>query len=121
MLRAMADDSPTSRVTVYRTHDDDVRQRQVNVHLDGTKVATLMFGESLTREITPGRHELRFHNTLVKKTLPFDVVPGEHVEVDVINHPGKVTLGFLSLLGVAPLYLTVKRRDAAVGSSSSRK
>ena len=107
----MADTSEASRISVHRTHDDDIRQRQVHVELDGARVATLVFGESFTREIAPGAHELRFNNTLVKKTFKFDAAPGEHVEVDVINHPGKITLGFLSLLGVAPLYLTVIRRD----------
>jgi hypothetical protein len=100
----------SARVTVYRTHDDDVRQRQVIVHLDGGPRTTLMFGQTFTREIAPGPHKLRFDNTLVKKTLEFDAAPGEHVEIDVVNHPGRLTLGFLSLLGVAPLFLRVERR-----------
>jgi hypothetical protein len=98
-------------VTVHRTHDDDVRQRQVIVNLDDAPKVTLMFGESFTRDVPPGRHRLRFNNTLVKKVLEFDAAPGEHVEVDVVNHPGKLTLGFLSLLGVAPLFLRIERRQ----------
>ena len=75
-----------ARVTIYRTHDHDVRQRQVLVYLDDRPKVTLMFGESFTREIDPGRHEVRFNNTLIKKTLAFDAAPGEHVEIDVVNH-----------------------------------
>jgi hypothetical protein len=47
----------------------------------------------------------------VKRRLAFDAAPGEHIEIDAINRPGKVTLGFLSLLGVAPLFLELKRRE----------
>ena len=100
----------STRVTVRRTHDDDVRQRQVIVRLDDGEQATLMFGESFSREIGPGDHRLRVHNTLFRKTIPFSIAPDEHVEFDVINRAGKITMSFLALMGAAPLYLTVERR-----------
>jgi len=106
-----------ARVTIYRTHDDDVRQRQVIVNLDDRPKVTLMFGQSFTREIDPGRHEVRFNNTLVKRKLAFEAAAGEHVEIDVVNHPGRLTLGFLSVFGVAPLFLRIERRTAATSVS----
>lgn len=99
-----------ARLTVYRMHDDDIRQRQVIARMDDATPATLMFGESYTAEIAPGPHQLKLHNTLVRKKIDFTAAPGEHVEFDVINKSGRMTLGFLSLLGVAPLFLEVKRR-----------
>jgi hypothetical protein len=110
---------PPARVTIYRTHDDDVRQRQVIVHLDDRPRATLLFGESFTREIEPGAHKVRFDNTLVRKALTFAAASGEHVEIDVINHAGRMTLGFLSLMGVAPLFLRVERRSAVAGDQTN--
>jgi hypothetical protein len=99
-----------ARVTVYRTHDEDVRQRQVIARIDDGQRHQLVFGESFTQEVPAGRHVVHGHNTLVKRRLEFDAAPGEHVEIDAINRPGKITLGFLSLLGVAPLYLELKKR-----------
>jgi hypothetical protein len=86
-----------------------VRQRQVYASLDGEPLATMLFGESVTHEIGPGSHRLRLNNTLVWKTIEFDAGPGEHVEFRFANRPGRWTLGFLSLLGVAPLFLTVEQ------------
>ena len=95
---------------MYRTHDDDIRQRQVVVRIDDGPPATLMFGESYTKELPAGPHRLKLHNTLVRKKIEFTAAPGEHIEFDVINKPGRMTLGFLSLLGVAPLFLEVRKR-----------
>jgi hypothetical protein len=101
-----------ARITIYRTHDDDVRQRQVIVHLDDRPRVTLMFGQSFMAEIASGPHKVRFDNTLVRKALQFEAASGEHVEIDVVNHAGRMTLGFLSLMGVAPLFLRIERRTA---------
>jgi hypothetical protein len=103
----------TARVTVYRTDDEDIRQRQVIARVDDAPAATLMFGESHSTEVAAGPHQLKLHNTLVRKKVDFTAAPGEHVEFDVINKPGRLTLGFLSLLGVAPLFLEVRRRGGA--------
>jgi hypothetical protein len=99
-----------ARLTVSRTHDADVRQRQVYVSLDGERLATMVFGDTVAREIAPGPHTLTFNNTLVWKRVPIDVAPGEQVEFVFANRPGRWTLGFLSLIGVAPLFLTIERR-----------
>ena len=97
-------------MTIARTHPLDVRQRQVYVSLDGESIATMLFGQTVEREINPGPHTLRFNNTLVWKTVHFDVGPGERVEFVYANRPGRWTLGFLSLIGVAPLFLTIEKR-----------
>jgi hypothetical protein len=97
-------------LTVHRTHADDVQQRQVIVRVDGGAPITLLFGETYTAAVAAGPHELAFHNTLVRKKVRFDAAPGAHVTFDVINKPGRLTLGFLSLLGVAPLFLDIRRR-----------
>jgi len=104
-----------ARLTIYRTHNDDVRQRQVIGYLDDQPKVTPVFGDSFTREIVPGRHSVPF-NTLVRETLEFDAGPGEQVEIDVVNHPGRMTLGLLSQMGVASLFLRVERRHGSTGS-----
>ena len=101
-------DAP-ARLVVARTLATDVAQRQVYVSLDDERIATLLFGERIEREIPPGPHRLRLNNTLVWKTLDFDAAPGELVEFHFANRPGRLALPFLAVMGVAPLYLTVER------------
>jgi hypothetical protein len=101
----------TARVTVTRRSPDDVRQRQIVVALDGEQWATLLYGQSATREVGPGRHRLRVHNTLVWKTVEIDVGPGEEARFSVVNRAGFGTYALVSLLGVGPLYVTVNRED----------
>jgi hypothetical protein len=103
--------SDSSRLIISRTLPTDVGQRQVYVSLDGERIATLLYGESVTRDIAPGTHRVTLNNTLVWKTLRFDAAPGSLIEFAFANRPGRLTLGFLALMGVAPLFLTVERRS----------
>jgi hypothetical protein len=99
----------SARLTVERTAAEDVGTRQVVVSLDGEPFATLLFGDRATREIEPGHHRLRAHNTLVWKTVEFDVSPGEHVQLGVVNRAGFGSMALVALLGVGPLYVTIER------------
>ena len=98
-----------ARVSVHRTHDRDVRQRQVIVRLDDGPAATLMFGENYSTELPPGPHVLHVDNTLFKKQVAFDLGDSD-VEFDIINHSGRLGLSFMALMGVAPLYIDIERR-----------
>jgi hypothetical protein len=98
-----------ARITVTRQLASDVKQRQIVVSVDGKPLATLLFGQSDTREIEPGHHWIRAHNTLVWKTREFEVKPGEEVRFAAANRAGFGTYSMLALLGVGPLYLTFDR------------
>ena len=63
-------------ITVTRTSEEDFKQRQLIVHIDGEKSSTLLFGESVSRDVEPGPHVLRVSNTLVWKTVEFVAGPG---------------------------------------------
>ncbi len=99
----------TAHLTVERTAREDVRTRQVVASLDGESLATLLYGQRVTREIATGHHRLRVHNTLVWKTVEFDASPGEHVRFGVVNRAGLGSMALVALLGVGPLYVTVER------------
>jgi hypothetical protein len=96
-------------VTVTRTSESDFKSRQLIVWIDGERVATLLWGDSITRELEPGRHRIRVSNTLVWKTIEFTLQPGEQVFFEAINRPGPGTYLMLLVLGAGPLYLTLKR------------
>jgi len=81
----MTEATAPARLTIDRTDARDVRTRQVVLALDGDTIATLLFGERTSREIAPGPHRLRAHNTLVWKTVEFDARPGEHVKFATVN------------------------------------
>lgn len=98
-----------SSVTIARTHASDVGMRQLVITLDGERLGDLLYGESMQRDVAPGPHRLRVSNTLVWKTLPFDVKPGEQVRFEAINRAGRLTFPLLVLIGAGPLYLTVTR------------
>jgi hypothetical protein len=104
-------------ITVSRRDAQDLRDRQIIVSVDGTPLATLLYGETATRAVSAGAHRLRAHNTLFWKTLEVTLEPGEHARFAVVNRAGFGTYPLLGLLGAAPLYLTfVRVADAAAGT-----
>jgi hypothetical protein len=98
-----------STITVTRTSEQDFKQRQLIVSLDGVKLATLLFGDSITKDIPPGPHRLRVSNTLVWKNVEFTLRPGEQAFFEVINRAGRATYPMLLIFGVGPLYVTINR------------
>jgi hypothetical protein len=101
-------DQAPARLTVDRTSDKDVRTRQIVLSLDGNRFATLLHGESATRDVAPGHHRLRAHNTLVWKTVEFDIAAGETLRFAAVNRAGPGTMALVALLGVGPLYVTLE-------------
>ena len=102
-----------SVVTVRRQSKEDVGYRDIYVDLDGEQIAILHAGDEVTREVKPGHHRLKAHNTLFRKTLDMNLAPGEHATFTVINKAGFGTYSVLAFfLGGGPLYLTLERESA---------
>jgi len=102
-------------LTVRRQAADDIGYREIYVSLDGESLGMLRNGQSVTREITPGPHELRAHNTLFRKTAKFSVGAGEHARFLAVNRSGLGTYSTLALivgfLGAGPIYLALTRES----------
>lgn len=100
-------------ITVRRQSKDDVGYREVILLLDGEHLAILHHGDVITREIPPGTHRLKAHNTLFSKTLDFTLNVGEHASFSAENRAGWGTYSmlafFIGFLGAGPLYLTFTR------------
>jgi hypothetical protein len=101
-------------ITIRRQAPNDVGYREIYVSLDGdTSETLLMHGDILTRDVTPGRHRLKAHNTLFLKTIDFTVGVGEHASFITINRAGFGTYSawafLLGFLGAGPFYLTFER------------
>jgi hypothetical protein len=100
-------DSRPARITLTRRHSADVRQRQIVASIDGAPIGTLLFGDTVTREIAPGSHRLRIHNTLFWTTRDVQLSPGDVVRFTVVNRAGFGSFALLGLFGVGPLYVSL--------------
>ena len=112
--------SEKTQITVARRSPGDIGQREVFIALDGEEFAILRYGDSVTRDVTPGTHLIRAHNTLLWKKLTIEVKQGEHVRFRTINRAGWGTFGIASVLGAGPIYLTFEQEPAPAGESADR-
>ena len=97
-----------TRLTIHRTSEQDVQQRQVIFSLDGQRITQLLYGQTFTCEISPGTHKLRANNTLVWKTVEFLAPAGTHVHFTCINYAPRGMIYMLATFGVSPLFLALK-------------
>jgi len=107
----------SSQLTVWRTSTTDIQWRQIILTLDGAPLATLKFGQSVTRTLVPGKHTLRADNTFQKKTFEFTLAPEEHLQIMTINRAGRLSWFLIFLFGVGPIYVTITSLAASEGQS----
>jgi hypothetical protein len=105
-------DADAARITLSRRDPRDCQQRQVFARVDDGESVVLAFGEAETLSIAPGTHLLRVHNTLYRKRLEFTVGAGEHVAFNIINASPGWSGGLATVLGWAPLKLTIEAQRA---------
>lgn len=99
----------SASVTTTRTSEADVKTRQLIVWIDRERVGTLLWGDSVKRDLVPGPHVLRVSNTLVWKTATFTLRPGEQAFFEAVNRMGPGSVLLTLLFGAGPLYVTLKR------------
>ncbi|NNJ09060.1 hypothetical protein EKD04_001820 [Chloroflexales bacterium ZM16-3] len=104
-------DTPQAQITVARTLESDIGIREVRVWLDGELIATLKNKQSVTRAAGPGHHTLRAHNTLVGKSIDFELGEGEHARFTTSNRSGCAS-SLIFLLGAGPIYLSLDREES---------
>jgi hypothetical protein len=109
LVRSLRPAHDVACITVARTSPEDVGFREVFLLVDGTELAVLSHGDSVTHELPAGPHRLRAHNTLFWKNHDIVLKAGEHARFTAVNRAGWATFGFLLFLGAAPIYLTFER------------
>lgn len=103
----------TARVTVRRQSQDDIGIREIHVTLDDEPLGMLRPGQQVSRDVQPGLHRLRVHNTLFWKTREFTVKVGEHASFMAVNREGLGTYSIVAfMIGGLIIYLTLDREDA---------
>jgi hypothetical protein len=79
------------------------------VKLDGKRVVDeLMYGQTVTIPVTPGRHRLLVDNTWNSKTLDLDLAPGDHLKFQTISRAGRFTWFLVGTLGAGPMYVSIQ-------------
>ncbi|MEQ1574651.1 MAG: hypothetical protein ABL993_10435 [Vicinamibacterales bacterium] len=102
----------TASITVRRRSRDDIGYREIFVSVDDESIGILKYGDEVTREVAPGTHRLKAHNTLFRKSLDFSVNVGEHASFRAINRAGFGTYSVLAFfIGGGPIYLTLEREE----------
>ena len=101
--------APEAQITIRRTSPDDIQLRQIVVKLDGKRVVDeLMFGDTVTIPVAPGRHRLRVDNTWNWKTLELNIAPGDHLKFLTVNRAGRLTWFLVGTLGAGPMYVSIQ-------------
>ena len=100
----MSADAATLEIT--RDMPDDVQDRWVRVYVDESPQEILRYGQTLRREVAPGRHRIKAHNTLSSDTIEIDASPGETVRLRCHNRVAKG--GVLMMLTTGFAFITVK-------------
>jgi hypothetical protein len=107
-------------LTVRRTTDDDIKERELYVSLDGERLGILKYGDSATVPIAAGHHTLRVHNTLSRKQAEFEVTSGQHVRFSMANIPGKGFAYWAFFVGAALFWTVLEREEDGPAAPSGR-
>jgi hypothetical protein len=84
------------QLTITRNGHGDFQDRQVYLFVDDEPWGKVKYGRPLTREIAPGHHRVKAHNTLFSHTIEIDAVPGDHVRLRCTN--AMPTAGWLMMI-----------------------
>ena len=96
-----------AQLEITRNHPEDIQDRPVFLWVDGEKWdGVLRYGKTFTRELAPGRHTVKAHNTLFGHAVEFDAADGETVRFRCEN--GLTGGGMLMVLMMGVAYLRVR-------------
>lgn len=100
----------SATLTVNRNSPEDAQQRQIIITLDGEPIGELMFGGSVTKEISPGSHTLLVDNTWNKQTAQFIAGNSDSIQFSVRNHSSRFSEFLLMIFGAGPLKVSLDRQ-----------
>ncbi|MDH4062928.1 MAG: hypothetical protein OEW19_00905 [Acidobacteriota bacterium] len=93
-------------MSITRNHPQDIQDRTIRLWVDDERWENMLYGRTETREIVPGRHVVKAHNTLFGTSLEFEAAPGEEVRLRCAN--GLTGGGKLMVLMLGVAYLRVR-------------
>lgn len=108
-----------ARLSVVRNDAEDVQDRVVHLWVDGERWENLRYGKTVTRDIAPGRHVVKAHNTLFGTSMEIDAAPGEEVRLGCLNGLTGGARLMVLMLGVAYLRVRLTRLPSAIVGEQS--
>jgi hypothetical protein len=85
-----------------------VQVREIIVKVDGERVGSLKYGDSITLPVSSGHHRLRVDNTFNWKTIDLELAPGEGRKFLTKSRTGRLSWFLIALLGAGPLYVSIE-------------
>ncbi len=98
--------APAATIEIFRDTNDDVQDRWVRLFIDDETAEILRYGETFRRQLSPGRHRVKAHNTLSKDVLELDLAAGQIIRIRCHNHFAKG--GMLMMLTIGFAFITVR-------------
>lgn len=96
-----------AQLEITRNHPQDIQDRPVYLWVDGEKwEGVLRYGKTFSRELPPGRHTVKAHNTLFGHAVEFEATAGETVRFRCEN--GLTGGGMVMVLMMGVAYLRVR-------------
>lgn len=99
----------SATLVVRRDADDDIKMRNLEVHVDGKWRADVAFGAAFETDIEPGEHEVMVTNRLKKEKMTFVAREGETVVFQGTNVLSKGLSAVVGAFGVVVYHVTLKR------------
>jgi hypothetical protein len=99
-----------ANLTVNRNSPNDAQQREIIVQLDGEPIAELLYGQTITKEISPGSHTLLVDNTWNREAATFTAGENEEVTFVAQNRSGSFSQFLLMIFGAGPIRVSLQRQ-----------
>jgi hypothetical protein len=100
------DSAPAATIEIFRDTVDDVQDRWVRLFIDDDPPEILRYGETFRRQVTPGRHRVKAHNTLSNDTVEVNVAAGDTARIRCHNHFARG--GILMMLTIGFAFIRVR-------------
>ena len=97
-------------LTVNRNSPQDAQQREIVVLLDGERIAELAYGQSVSKEITPGPHTLAVDNTWNSESTTFNAAENDEITFIAQNRSGSFAQFLLMIFGAGPIRVSLNRQ-----------
>ena len=102
----MAAVSPPATIEIFRDTHEDVQDRWVRLFIDDGPAEILRYGETFRRDVAPGRHRVKAHNTLSSDTVHVELNAGETVRIRC--HNAFARGGILMMLTIGFAFIKVR-------------
>ena len=96
-------------LVVRRDSDEDIKMRNLEVHIDGKWCADVDYGRAFETEIEPGEHTVMVTNKMKRAEATFVAREGETVVFQGVNVLSKGLSALIGAFGVVAYHPVLRR------------